>query len=85
MHTKQTFLSDEEFLTHLYSKAEASDDDMESAMRLELLLNAYHGLLEDVHKSASAGLNADPRKALMAIKQLTGVQRKAGSIAATLQ
>jgi hypothetical protein len=85
MHTKQTFMSDEEFLQHLYSKADATNDDMQAAMRLELLLNSYHGLLEDVHKSAAAGLNTDPRKALIAIKQLTGTQRQAGSVSATLQ
>ena len=83
-HTKKTYQSDEEFLSHLYEKADQSEDDMESALRIELLMNSYHGLLENVHTLASIGLSKDPRQALIAIREMTSMRNETASVSATL-
>lgn len=43
--TALSHLTDREYLSHLYNKAEPTDEDLESAVRLELLLNNYDALL----------------------------------------
>lgn len=63
-------LSDEEYLKHLYTKDDPSDEDIESAQRIELLLSAYRGMLEQIHTIANQVGNEDAR--LMRIRHLTG-------------
>lgn len=63
-------LSDEDYLKHLLTKQEPTDEDNESAVRIENMLNTYRSLLEQVHSLASQDL-ADARAQLTRIRRLT--------------
>lgn len=63
-------LSDEEYLKHLHTKPNPTEEDVESALRLELLLAEHSGLLERIHRMASDG-GSDAAVQLTRIKQLT--------------
>ena len=62
-------LTDEEFLKHLHTKSDPTDEDNEAALRLELLLGAYREFLEKIHRLASE--QPDARAALTRIRNLT--------------
>ena len=55
--TPYSHLTDEEFQRHLLNKSEPTAEDIEAALRLELLLGNYNALLEQVHQSANDGLD----------------------------
>lgn len=54
--TPLSHLTDEEFLRHLLSKKNPTDEDVEAAIRLELLLNNLSSLLEEIHRASSSAL-----------------------------
>lgn len=68
-------LTDEEFVRHLLNKKDPTDEDVEASIRLQLLLESYSGLLEDIHSEADNALyGTGPRSkhdALTRIKNLT--------------
>lgn len=63
-------LDDEEFLKHLLTKPNPTEEDNESALRLELLLAHYAGVLEKIHRLASEE-TADPQAQLVRIRKIT--------------
>lgn len=68
-------LGDEEYLKHLWTKGEPTDEDVESAVRIESLMVAYNHLLEQIHDIASdEGLA--PSVQLTRIRQLTERTRR---------
>lgn len=70
-HLPFSSLTDEEFLAHLYRKVKPTDEDLEAATRIELLLNSYARLLEQIHTTAVRGLRERDVSALSTIKDLT--------------
>lgn len=60
-------LSEEQYIQHLNSKPEPTEEDIESALRIESLLNAYRDVLERVHTLASSG--GDAQEALSRIRK----------------
>lgn len=66
-----TGMTDVEFITHLYSKHNPSEDDLEAASRLELILHFYAGMLEQVHQLASEALEHNKCPELEKIHKLT--------------
>jgi hypothetical protein len=75
--TPFSHLTDEEFQRHLLSKAEPTAEDIEAALRFELLLGNYSALLEQVHQLAENGLYGEGSKyeALERIADLTAPAR----------
>lgn len=73
--TPLSHLSDEEFLRHLLTKQEPTQEDIESVTRLELLMGSYSGLLEQINRKALEGLgdSTKTRTALLEVHQLTAV------------
>lgn len=71
--TPLSHLSDEEFLRHLLTKGEPTTEDVEAALRLELLMGSYSALLERIHTTSRAGLgdSSRTREALSEIHELT--------------
>lgn len=71
--TPLSHLSDEEFLCHLLSKGEPTAEDIEAALRLELLMGSYSSLLERIHSTSCQGLgdSSKTREALSEIQGLT--------------
>lgn len=71
--TPLSHLSDEEYLRHLLNKAEPTQEDVESATRLELLMGSYSGLLEQINRKALEGLGdtTKTRAALLEVHELT--------------
>ncbi len=66
-------LTDEEFLWHLLNKREPTAEDVEAALRLELLMGSYSSLLERIHVTSRQGLgdSSKSRAALTEIHELT--------------
>lgn len=71
--TPLSHLSDEEFLRYLLNKSEPTQEDIESATRLELLMGSYSGLLEQINRRALEGLgdSSKTREVLMEVHELT--------------
>lgn len=71
--TPYSHLTDEEFLRHLLNKAEPTAEEVEAALRFELLLGSYTSLLEKIHQRSTVGLGdtSQTRAALTEIHQLT--------------
>lgn len=71
--TPYSHLTDEEFQRHLLGKSEPTAEDIEAALRLELLLGNYNALLEQVHQAAVDGLDGreDEMTMLQQISDLT--------------
>lgn len=57
--TPFSHLTDDEYLHHLYNKDRPTAEDIESALRLELMLNDYRSLLEQIHLLSQQGLADD--------------------------
>lgn len=65
-------LSDEEYIQYLFSKENPTDEDVESAFRLEHLIYDYSALLEHIHRLAEVGLRYRTNDTtLKRIKELT--------------
>lgn len=71
--TPFSMLTDDEFLRHLLNKGEPSAEDIEAALRLEILLGNYNALLEEIHATALVGIEkkADAAECLGQICELT--------------
>lgn len=71
--TPLSHLSDQEFLCHLLNKGEPTAEDVEAALRLELLMGSYSSLLEQIHQCSREGLgdSTKTRKALLQVHELT--------------
>ena len=69
-------LTDDEFQRHLLNKADPTAEDIECSLRLEMLLDNYNALLEEIHAAATTGLRRnDGVEALERIRQLTAPAR----------
>jgi hypothetical protein len=66
-------LTDDEFLRHLTNKGEPSAEDVEAALRLEMLLSNYNSLLEQIHSTALTGMRTgrEAGECLARISELT--------------
>lgn len=66
-------LTDDEFLRHLMGKGEPTAEDVEAAMRLEMLLSNYSSLLENIHRTALTGMKErdEADECLARISELT--------------
>jgi hypothetical protein len=69
-------LTDDEFQRHLLNKSDPTAEDVEASLRLELLLDNYTSLLEEIHNAATAGLSYDATDALQKIRHLTAPARR---------
>jgi hypothetical protein len=70
-------LTDDEFQRHLLNKAEPTAEDVEASLRLEMLLDNYTALLEEIHAAAVKGLRDGDTGALERIRELTAPARSA--------
>ena len=68
--TPFSHLTDEEFQRHLLNKGEPTAEDIEAALRFELLLGNYNALLEQVHQAAQDGLSGS-EDAVVMLKQIS--------------
>lgn len=69
-------LTDDEFHRHLLNKGDPTAEDVEAALRMEMLLDNYSSLLEEIHTAALFGLSErDPAQALERIRELTAPAR----------
>lgn len=71
--TPFSHLTDQEYLQHLLDKEEPTAEDVESALRLELLLANYGALLEQIHQLSTRALDGvhGKREALHQIRTIT--------------
>jgi hypothetical protein len=54
--TALSTLTEDELLTHLYNKENPTPEELEAALRLEMLKDSYNGLLEDINREAKGAL-----------------------------
>lgn len=71
--TPFSHLTDEDFLRHLLHKDNPTAEDVEAALRLELLLDGYNVILEDIYKTVVTALKSDENhtEALKHVRNLT--------------
>jgi phage shock protein A len=54
--TTLSALSDDEYLQYLYNKKEPTAEDLESALRIEQILEHHRSCMEELHRNAVAAL-----------------------------
>lgn len=66
-----SYLTDSEFLGLLLAKRDLTVEESEAALRIELLLNSYASMLEQIHATAVGGIQRGEHEALYVIRDIT--------------
>jgi hypothetical protein len=64
-------LSDLDFIKHLYTKDNPSQEELDAAVRMEHMLESYSSLLESIHRLAQKGLDEGESSTLASIATMT--------------